>query len=337
MSVNLYGRNFLSLLDFSTDELAYIIALARRLKRTKGARGASLQGKNVALLFEKSSTRTRCAFELGAQEEGGIATYIDIATSQYGKKESIEDSAQVLSGFFHAIAYRGFAQQTLANLAKYAQIPVYNALTDDEHPTQIIADLMTIEEELPNKKLSQIKMVFVGDTRNNVANSWMYACAKLGMHFVAYGPTILHPDSKNVDLALGYAKASGATIELSSDASCLVNADVIYTDVWVSMGEEHKLVERVNLLKEYRVTMDMLNRTNNPQVLFMHDLPAFHGGETKFAQDALNKYGVDISEVTDEVFRSKYSVVFKESINRLHSIKAILVATLSRDIDLKKL
>lgn len=331
MSVNLYGKSFLSLLDFSQDELIYLLTLAHELKqkRAEGRSGILLQGKSVALLFEKTSTRTRCAFEMGVQEEGGCVTYIDISSSQFGKKESVEDSARVLAGFYHAIEFRGFSQQVVCDLAKYSNIPVYNGLTDDEHPTQIMADLMTIQEELPHKPLAKIKIVFVGDTRNNMANTWMYACAKLGMHFVAYGPTELHPNPDNVLLAREHAKSSGGVIEVSENSNCLDNADVVYTDAWVSMGEEDKILERVNLLKQYQVTMDMLQKTKNPNVLFMHCLPAFHDTKTKFAQECLDKYGLDITEVTDEVFRSRHSVIFKESANRLHSIKAILVATLN--------
>lgn len=253
-----------------------------------------------------------------------------LAAPSLGKKESIEDSAKVLAGFYHAICFRGFLQQTVLDLSRYSQIPIYNALTDDEHPTQILADLMTIQEELPNKKLSDIKIVFVGDTRNNVAYSWMYACAKLGMHFVAYGPADLHPYEKNIQLSREYAKQSKAVIEISDKPSCLENADVIYTDVWVSMGEENKLQERVKLLKDYQVTMDMLAKTKNPNVLFMHDLPAFHDKETEYAKMAFEKYGLDVTEVSDDVFRSRHSVVFKEAENRLHTIKAVVAATLNK-------
>jgi ornithine carbamoyltransferase len=332
VAVNLYGKSFLSILDLSKEEILYLLDLSHHLKkkRQSGVRGDLLAGKNVALLFEKTSTRTRCAFELGVAEEGGHPSYIDIGSSQFGKKESVEDSAKVFAGFYHAICFRGFLQQTVFDLAKHSLIPVYNALTDDEHPTQIMADLMTIQEELPEKKLSDVKIVFVGDTRNNVAYSWMYACAKLGMHFVAYGPRELHPQEKNVQLAKEIARHSGATIEVSDDSSCLENADVIYTDVWVSMGEEAKLHERVLLLKDYRVTMDMLMKTKNPKVIFMHDLPAFHDKENEYAKTAFEKYGLDVTEVSDEVFRSKHSVVFREAENRLHTIKAIIVATLNK-------
>ncbi|MFN8770562.1 MAG: ornithine carbamoyltransferase [Neisseriaceae bacterium] len=334
MSINLYGRSFLTLLDFSEDEIYYLLNLAHKLKqkRQNDTTGNLLRGKNVVLIFEKSSTRTRCAFEIGIVEEGGHVTYLDIESSQFGKKESIADSAQVLAGFYHAIGFRGFLKQTICDLAKYSNIPVYNGLTDDDHPTQILADLMTIQEQLPNKKLNQVKVVFVGDTRNNMAIAWLYVCAKLGMHCVLYGPKQLHPNHDIINIVKS-ANNGVAKIEISDNDECLRNADVVYTDAWVSMGEEHQIVERVKLLKDYQVTMAMLEKTKNPQVLFMHCLPAFHDMETKFAKDALTNYGIDITEVADEVFKSKHSVVFEESANRLHTIKAILVATLNKSLN----
>lgn len=334
MAINLYGRSFLTLLDFSDNEIYYLLNLAHKLKhkRQNGIVGDLLRGKNVVLLFEKASTRTRCAFEIGVAEEGGHITYLDIQTSQFGKKESIEDSASVLANFYHAIGFRGFSRQTVNGLAKYSNIPVYNGLTDDDHPTQILADLMTIQEALPNKKLSELKVVFVGDTRNNVANAWMYASVKLGMHFVLYGPKELYPNQEILDNAK-LANTSGAKIEVSDNDECLKNADVIYTDTWVSMGEESQLTERVKLLKDYRVTMEMLYKTQNPNVLFMHCLPAFHDLQPTFVKNAKDSHGLDITEVTDEVFRSKHSLVFQESANRLHTIKAILVATLSKSLN----
>lgn len=332
MHINLYNRSFLSLLDFNKDEIRHLLDLSHelKLKRKKGINGELLKGKNIALLFEKTSTRTRCAFEIGIIEEGGYPSFIDVASSQFGKKESVSDSAKVLSGFYHAIQLRGYAQKTVEELAHHAGIPVYNGLTNEDHPTQILADLMTIEEELPYKPLSKIKIVYVGDTRNNIANAWMYGASKMGMHFVAYGPKELHPESGKLEKAQKIAKENGGIIEVSSDENCLNNADVIYTDVWVSMGEESQIVSRANLLKKYQITMEMLNKTNNPNILFMHCLPAYHDFQTKFVQDAFEKYNVDVREVTDEVFNSKHSVVFNESENRLHSIKAILVATLSK-------
>ena len=336
MAITLYGKSFLTLADFSKDEIYYLLNLAHELKqkRQKGIPGNLLQGKNVVLLFEKSSTRTRCAFETGVIEEGGHVTYLDTTSSQFGKKESVEDSAKVWAAIYNAIGFRGFSQKTVCDLAKYSNIPVYNGLTDEDHPTQILADLMTIQEELPNKSLSKIKIVFVGDTRNNLALAWMYGCSKLGMHFVAYGPKELQPNAESLSTALKYAEQSGAVIEVTDNAECLKTADVIYTDIWVSMGEESKLIQRYELLKNYQITMEMLNKTSNPHVLFMHCLPAFHNMETQFAKDAFSKYGVDITEVTDEVFNSTHSVVFKESANRLHTIKAVLVATLNESFKL---
>ncbi len=334
MSVNLFKKSFLSLLDFKADEINYLLQLAHQLKRKRneGKAGNLLRGKNIALLFEKNSTRTRCAFEVGIIEEGGYPSYIDVLNSQFGKKESVEDTAKVLGSYYHGIELRGYAQETVQKLAEYSGVPVYNGLTDEDHPTQILADLMTIQECLPDKPFSEIKIAYVGDTRNNVANAWMYGAANLGMHFVAYGPKELHPDEKILAKANEYALKHNATITVSDDSSCLAGADVIYTDVWVSMGEESKLVARANLLKDYRITMDLLAHTKNPDVLFMHCLPALHDSETRFVKEAFEKYHVDIREVTDEVFRSKHSVVFQEAENRLHTIKAVLVATLNNEL-----
>lgn len=331
MNINLYNRSFLTLLDFSAEEIYYLLNLAHELKakRLRGIRGDSLQGKHIALLFEKTSTRTRCAFEIGVVEEGGYSSFIDISTSQFGKKESVADSARVLARFYHAIQYRGYSQQTIEELAHHSAIPVYNGLTDEDHPTQILADLMTIQEHL-DKPLSHVKVVYVGDIRNNMCNAWMYGCAKLGMHFVAYGPQELTPQPSILNKVKSCAALNGATIEISTDPASLIGADVIYTDVWVSMGEESQIRNRANLLKDYQVTMDMLRSTQNPNVLFMHCLPAFHDSETKFVTEAQNQLGVDIREVSDEVFHSHHSVVFDEAENRLHTIKAILVATLGR-------
>lgn len=336
MNANFYNRSFLSLFDFTATEIHYLLDLAAQLKkkRNEGIAGNLLKGKNVALLFEKASTRTRCAFEISIVEEGGYPSYIDILNSQFGKKESVEDSARILASYYHGIEMRGYSQETVQKLAQYANVPVYNGLTNEDHPTQILADLLTIREHIPHKPLSNLKIVYVGDTRNNMTNAWIYGCAKLGVHFVAYGPKELRPDSVLLDKVAKCGKQSGARIEVSDDIDCLKDADVIYTDVWVSMGEEDKLASRAKLLKNYKITMDMLNRTNNPQVLFMHCLPAFHNFETSFAKDALDKFGVDIREVDDEVFRSKHSVVFNQAKNRLHTIKAVLVATLNKELNL---
>lgn len=331
MNISLYNKSFLSLLDFTANEIYYLLDLATKLKlkRKQGIPGNLLQGKNIALLFEKTSTRTRSAFEIGVIEEGGYPSFIDISSSQFGKKESVEDSAKVLAGYFHAIEFRGYAQKTVEDLAKYSGIPVYNGLTDEDHPTQILADLLTIQEKLPHKPLSEIKVAYIGDTRNNMANAWMYGCAKLGMHFVGFGPQELHPKDEFMNKALAAANKNGAKIEISSDPLCLKNADVIYTDVWVSMGEEHELQKRASLLKDYKITPELMNATQNPNTLFMHCLPAFHDDHTLAVKKASEEYGIDIKEVSDEVFRSKNSIVFEQAENRLHTIKALLVATLS--------
>ena len=329
MPINLKGRSFLTLLDFSAGEIRYLLDLAHDLKTKKrsGIRGKILDGKSIVLLFSKASTRTRCAFEVAAAEEGAHVTFLDAASSQLYKKESIEDSAKVLARFYDGIEYRGFEQKVVEELSEFSRVPVWNGLTDDDHPTQILADLMTIEEHT-KKPLNKIKIAFIGDTRNNMSYAWMYGCAKMGMHFVAYGPKALHPDQEVIRKVSKIAKDSGAKIEVSDSIDCLRGCDVIYTDVWVSMGEEAKIPERISLLSPYRITMDTLLATHNQDVLFMHCLPSFHDFETKVAKQVKEEQGLDIREVTDEVFRSRHSVVFDEAENRLHSIKAILVATL---------
>ena len=329
MAMNLKGKSFLTLLDFSTSEIRYLLDLAHDLKYKKraGVQTNLLKGKNIVLIFEKTSTRTRCSFEVAASEEGGHATYLDIAQSQMGKKESLEDTAKVLGRYYDGIEYRGYDQEVVENLAKHSGVPVWNGLTDVDHPTQILADMMTMEEHL-SKPLHKAKVVFCGDIKNNMAYAWMYGCAKMGMHFVGYGPKELIPDQKVMDIANEIAKETGAIIEICSDTSCLDGADVLYTDVWVSMGEEDRTVEKVKMLSPYKVTMDLLAKTNNSDVMFMHCLPAFHDFETKTAKEWMAK-GLDIREVTDEVFRNKNSVVFDEAENRMHTIKAVIVATIS--------
>ncbi|MEM6338784.1 MAG: ornithine carbamoyltransferase [Pseudomonadota bacterium] len=329
MALNLKGKSFLTLMDFSTEEIRYMLDLAHDLKSKKrtGIFNYLLKGKNIVLLFEKTSTRTRCAFEVAALEEGAHVTFLDSGSSQFGKKESLEDTAKVLGRFYDGIEYRGYEQKVVEDLAKHAGVPVYNGLTDVDHPTQILADIMTIEEHI-KKPLHQVKVVFVGDTRNNMSYAWMYGCAKMGMHFVAYGPSELAPDSQIINEVQKICDKTGATITVSDDISSIKGADVIYTDVWVSMGEEAKMKERVTQLDRFRVTMDMLKATENPQVKFMHCLPAFHDFETKVAKQAKEEQGLDIREVSDDVFRSNHSIVFDEAENRMHSIKAVLVATI---------
>ncbi len=328
MAVNLKGRSFLTLMDFSPLEIRYLLDLSRDLKAKKraGIYNYLLKGKNIVLLFEKTSTRTRCAFEVGALEEGAHVTYLDQSGSQMGKKESLEDTAKVLGRFYDGIEYRGFKQSAVEDLAKYSGVPVWNGLTDVDHPTQILADMLTIEEHVA-KPLNKVKVVFCGDTRNNMAYAWMYGCAKMGMHFTALGPKELSPSQDILNKVNEVAKETGAVIEVAHDIDAVKDADVIYTDVWASMGEEDKIPERVKLLTPYKVTMEMLEKTGNPDVIFMHCLPAFHDFETKLAKEMKEK-GYDIREVTDEVFRSRHSVVFDEAENRMHTIKAIMVATL---------
>lgn len=331
MAVNLKGRSFLTLKDFTPEEIRYLLDLSHDLKAKKraGILGDSLKGKNVVLLFEKTSTRTRCAFECGAAEEGAHVTFL--TNSQMGKKESIEDTAKVLGRMYDGIEFRGFKQSTVEELAKYAGVPVWNGLTDADHPTQILADFLTIEEHA-SKPLREIKLVFAGDTRNNMSYALMYGAAKMGMHFVALGPESLRPDEAILKEMQEYSKETGAIIEFCSDVDEAVKgADVIYTDIWVSMGEDESLYpERVKLLTPYKVTREMMNKTGNKHTLFMHCLPSFHDEDTEVCKDMMDRLGLDIREVEDEVFRSKNSVVFDEAENRMHTIKAVMVATAGR-------
>jgi ornithine carbamoyltransferase len=330
MGINLKGRSFLTLMDFTPEEIRYLLDLSHDLKAKKraGVRQEILRGKNVVLLFEKASTRTRCAFEVACLDEGAHVTFLDSNSSQMGKKESLEDTAKVLGRFYDGIEYRGYHQSVVEELALHAGVPVWNGLTDVDHPTQILADLMTIEEHV-NKPLSKVKVVFCGDIRNNMSYAWMYGCAKMGMHFVAYGPDELASeiDQSVLSSAKEVCQKTGATIEISSDKGCLKGADVIYTDVWASMGEEKEIPERVDLLTPYKVTEEMLDHTENPDVIFLHCLPSFHDFETTMAKTQ-QELGYDIREVTDEVFRSRHSKVFDEAENRMHTIKAVIVATI---------
>ena len=326
----LKGRDFLKLLDFTNEEVQGLVDLAAELKAQKkaGIPHEVCKGKHVALIFEKTSTRTRCSFEVAATQEGAHVTYLDANSSQMGKKESLEDSAKVLGRFFDGIEYRGYDQSVVEDLAKWSGVPVWNGLTDADHPTQILADLMTIEEHC-KKPLNKIKVVFPGDVRNNMCYAWMMGAAKLGMHFVAMGPEELakQMDQEVVQSTFAEARKNGGLIEITDHAEDLKGADVIYGDVWASMGEEAQIPERVGLLSPFRVTMDTLKATENPDVLYLHCLPSFHDFETKMAKEWQAK-GVDIREVTDEVFRSRHSVVFDEAENRMHSIKAVMVATI---------
>lgn len=326
MPVNLKGRSFLTLKDFTAEEIKYLLNLAFDLKAKKraGIRQELLKGKNIVLIFDKTSTRTRTAFEVAAYDEGAHVTFL--TNSQMGKKESIEDTAKVLGRMYDGIEYRGYKQEVVEALAKYSGVPVWNGLTDEAHPTQGLADVMTMMEFI-HKPLNQMKLVFVGDTRNNVANTLMRISSKLGIHYVAVGPEQLKPSDEIMNEALENAKESGAIIEYTPDLDGVKGADAIYTDVWVSMGEEDKMPERVELLTPYRVDMDLIKRTENPNVIFLHCLPSFHDFETTVAKEAKER-GLDIREVTDEVFRSKHSKVFDQAENRMHTIKAVMVATL---------
>ena len=328
--VNLKGRSFLTLKDYSKEEIRYLLDLAHQLKKAKkaGRIGKTLEGKNIVLLFEKTSTRTRCAFEVAALDEGGHVTFL--SNSQMGKKESIEDTAKVLGRMYDAIEFRGFKQETVEDLMKYSGVPVYNGLTDVDHPTQTLADFLTIEEHL-NKPLNEVKFVFTGDIRNNVCYGLMYGAAKMGMHFVCLGPKSLQIDPEVLAYCQQEAMKSGGKIEVLDNVDEAVKgADVIYTDIWVSMGEDESLYKpRVEMLSPYKVTMEMMKKTGQDSTLFMHCLPSFHDFETEVAK-AKNEQGIDIREVEDEVFRSANSVVFDEAENRMHTIKAVMVATLGK-------
>ena len=331
MPVNLHGRNFLTLKHFTPEEIHYLLNLSSDLKSKKraGIKGNLLEGKNVVLLFEKASTRTRCAFEVGALDEGGQITFLGSSDSQMGKKESIEDTARVLGRFYDGIEFRGFKQETVEILANCAGVPVWNGLTDMYHPTQILADFLTVKEHV-NKPLNKIKFVYAGDARNNMGNSLMIGAAKMGMEFWGIAPKSLFPSDDLVNEMKAVAKETGGSINFSDSVDDVRDADVIYTDVWVSMGEEAMFEERIKMLKPYQVNMAMIKKTNNPDVIFLHCLPAFHDLNTTTAKEINAKYGLTEMEVTDEVFRSKHSKVFDEAENRMHTIKAIMVATIGK-------
>ncbi len=327
MSVNLRNRSLISLKYFTPDEINYLLNLSHDLKAKKraGIKGNLLEGRNIVLLFEKASTRTRCAFEVAAFDEGAQVTFL--SNSQMGKKESMEDTAKVLGRFYDGIEFRGFKQETVEMLDKYAGVPVWNGLTDLYHPTQILADFLTVKEHV-NKPLNKVKFVYVGDARNNMGNSLMIGAAKMGMHFVGLAPKELFPSDELVNEMKEIAKETGAVIELTEDVNAVKGADVIYTDVWVSMGEEDKFEERINMLKPYQVNMDMIKKTENDDVIFLHCLPSFHDRNTIVGEDIYQKFGIESMEVTDEVFRSKHSKVFDEAENRMHTIKAVMVASI---------
>lgn len=329
MPVNISGRSFLTLLDYTPAEIRYLLDLAHNFKDMKrcGAPHRWLEGKNIVLLFEKTSTRTRCAFEVAGRDLGMGVTYLDPGSSQMGKKESIADTAKVLGRMYDGIEYRGFSQKTVEDLAKYSGVPVWNGLTDLFHPTQMLADLLTVEEKFGH--LKGINFTFFGDARNNVGNSLMIACTKMGLNFTVCAPKEQFPSEDLIEKAKGFAKESGGSLTLTeSKEKGAKNADVLYTDIWVSMGEPDSVWEkRIALLEPYRVdkaAMDMAA----PEAIFMHCLPSFHDIETTIGREIYEKYGIPEMEVADEVFQGPQSVVFDEAENRMHTIKAVMYATL---------
>ncbi|MEQ8251908.1 ornithine carbamoyltransferase [Oceanibaculum nanhaiense] len=331
MPQNLHGRSFLKLLDFSPDELRFLLRLGASLKEAKatGTEQRLLDGKNIALIFEKDSTRTRSAFEVAAFDQGAHVTYLGPSGSHIGTKETMKDTARVLGRFYDAIEYRGFGQAEAETLAEFAGVPVYNGLTDDFHPTQILADLMTMRE-FTHKHLSDIAFCFVGDTGGNMGSSLMVGAALIGMDIRLCGPQSLWPDAALVDHCRKLAETSGARITQTEKlAEGVEGCDFIYTDVWVSMGEPDTVwAERIALLSPYTVTREVMELTGNPHTKFLHCLPAFHNRDTKTGEKVFQTYGIDCMEVTEEVFESAASVVFDQAENRLHSIKAVLVATI---------
>jgi len=331
MAINLKGRSFLTLMDYAPDEIRYLLDLSAGLKGEKraGAEKQRMAGKNIVLLFEKDSTRTRCAFEVAAHDQGARVTYLGPSGSQMGGKESTPDTARVLGRMFDGIEYRGYAQTTVEELARYSGVPVWNGLTDQDHPTQVLADFLTAREHL-NKPYEQMTFVYAGDGRNNMANALMIGACKLGMDFRIITAKELHPSDGLLAKCRAIADETGGKITVTDDiAAGVAGADVIYTDVWVSMGEPDEVWgRRIEQLSPFRVNMDMLNKSGSAGVLFMHCLPAFHDLKTSTGREIYQKFGIKEMEVTDEVFESKHSVVFDEAENRLHTIKAVMVATL---------
>lgn len=329
--MNLKGRDFLTLLDYTPEEIAYLVDLAAELKAKKkaGVLHDVLRGKNVALIFEKTSTRTRCSFEVAAHDLGMGSTYLDPTGSQIGKKESIADTAQVLCGMFDGIEYRGYGQEIVNELAKYSTVPVWNGLTNEFHPTQILADFLTIKEHFG--KLAGLKFAYMGDARYNMGNSLMIGCAKMGLHFVACAPKAYWPAPELVEKCKTIAAETGATITLSDDTDAVKDADVVYTDVWVSMGEPVEVwAERIEALAPYQVSTELMAKAK-PTAVFMHCLPAYHDHKTAVGKEMGEKFGRDAMEVTDEVFTGPQSIVFQEAENRMHTIKAVMAATLGAE------
>ena len=332
--MDFYGRDFLKILDFSEDELRYMLDTAKKFKEYKkqGKSHKLFPNKNIAIIFEKTSTRTRCSFEVAGYDLGMGVTYLDPTGSQMGHKESIADTARVLSRFYEGIEFRGFKQETVEELAEYSSVPVWNGLTDECHPTQVLADFMTIEEHFGY--LKGLTLAFVGDTRNNVANSLMAMSAKMGVNFIACGPEPLQPSEEIIEKCRPIAEQNGCTITVTDDLKELEGkADAIYADVWLSMGEDKdKWGERIDLLKAYQVTMEMMDSAK-PSTIFLHALPSFHDLNTTVGQDVKEKFGLDEMEVTNEVFESERSLVFDEAENRMHTIKAVMFLTLYKKED----
>ena len=329
--MNLKGRDFLTLLDYTPEEIAYLVDLAAELKAKKkaGVLHDVLRGKNVALIFEKTSTRTRCSFEVAAHDLGMGSTYLDPTGSQIGKKESIADTAQVLCGMFDGIEYRGYGQEIVNELAKYSTVPVWNGLTNEFHPTQILADFLTIKEHFG--KLAGLKFAYMGDARYNMGNSLMIGCAKMGLHFVACAPKAYWPAPELVEKCKAIAAETGATITLSDDTDAVKDVDVVYTDVWVSMGEPVEVwAERIEALAPYQVNTELMAKAK-PTAVFMHCLLAYHDHKTAVGKEMGEKFGRDAMEVTDEVFTGPQSIVFQEAENRMHTIKAVMAATLGAE------
>ncbi len=331
MAFNLKNRHFLKLLDFTPKEIGYLLELSQDLKKAKytGTEQQRMKGKNVALIFEKTSTRTRCAFEVAAHDQGAHVTYIDPSASQIGHKESIKDTARVLGRMFDGIEYRGYAQETVETLAKYAGVPVWNGLTDEFHPTQILADMLTMIEHC-DKPLKQMSYCYLGDARNNMANSLLVGGVKMGMDVRLCAPKQLQPEEWLIKTCEEIAKQTGAKITITDNVDVAVKGvDFLYTDVWVSMGEPKEIwKERIALLMPYQINMALVKKTGNPDVKFLHCLPAFHDKETKVGKQIYADYGLDGVEVTNEVFESEMSIVFDQAENRLHTIKAVMVATI---------
>jgi ornithine carbamoyltransferase len=326
------NRHFLKLLDYQPDEIRFLLSLARKLKEEKltGTEEMRLSGKNIALIFEKTSTRTRCSFEVAAYDQGAHVTYLGPSGSQIGYKESMKDTARVLSRMFDAIEYRGYGQHIVEELARYSSVPVINGLTTEFHPTQILADLLTMEEH-STKPLNELKFCYIGDARNNMGNSLMIGSAKMGIDFRACAPASCQPEENLVEKCQLIATETGASIKITDNiVEAVSDCDFIYTDVWVSMGEPDEVWdERIRLLKPFQVNRRVLELTGNPNVKFLHCLPAYHNTDTKIGKQIFDKFGIDCMEVTDDVFESEASVVFDQAENRLHTIKAVLVALLT--------